>query len=151
MRLSKNFKLEEFLRTSHNVELKPTTGQIKNMQILCQTILQPTRELFGIPIEITSGFRSPELNKIIGGKTHLQGEAADWKFSGVSARVNGLMLWDAYCWIYWSRIFGQLIVYIDTEESGVIYRFIHVSLGDKKEALANFNGKLYNIEKLLTY
>lgn len=43
-------------------------------------LLDPVREAWGNPIRVTSGFRSPVLNKTVGGVTnsqHISGEAAD--------------------------------------------------------------------------
>lgn len=45
--------------------------------------LDNIREVYGKPIIITSGYRCPELNAKVGGKSnsqHLKGEAADLKF-----------------------------------------------------------------------
>lgn len=79
--LSKNFTLAELLRTDYpQYQRNPSTQQIINLATLCATILQPLRDKFGKPIIITSGFRSAELNKKIGGvqnSYHLQGLAAD--------------------------------------------------------------------------
>lgn len=43
-------------------------------------ILEPAREYIGCPIHITSGYRNPKLNKMVGGvynSQHLKGEAVD--------------------------------------------------------------------------
>lgn len=52
---------------------------------LCTTILEPIRLKIDKPVIITSGFRSPDLNTVIGGsKTsqHLAGQAADFIVRG---------------------------------------------------------------------
>lgn len=52
----------------------------KNMAALVDMVLDPVREAWGKPITVTSGYRCPELNRIVGGsKTshHMRGMAAD--------------------------------------------------------------------------
>jgi zinc D-Ala-D-Ala carboxypeptidase len=84
MKLSNNFHLEEFIfsQTAQRLGIKnqPNQIHINNMNALCANILQPLRDSIGLPIKITSGYRSPELNKAIGGSQnsqHSNGEAAD--------------------------------------------------------------------------
>lgn len=52
----------------------------KNLEALVDNILDPARELLGMPIRVSSGYRSLRLNKIVGGVSnsqHTKGEAAD--------------------------------------------------------------------------
>ena len=80
MKLSKNFSLSEFLVTSTGIDNTPTKKVIDNIQKLVNNVLQPLRELYGKPIIITSGYRSPMVNKAVGGsKTsgHMLGTSAD--------------------------------------------------------------------------
>lgn len=84
MKLSANFDLEEFTYSftaqKRGIINSPTISQISNLQFLCTSILQPIRDKWKDTIKVTSGFRSHDLNKVIGGsKTsqHLKGEAAD--------------------------------------------------------------------------
>ncbi len=47
---------------------------------LITSLLDPVREAWGGPIAVNSGFRSPELNRAVGGAAmsqHIRGEAAD--------------------------------------------------------------------------
>lgn len=70
-----NFKLTEFLRSGDS----PDNEQIMNLIALANR-LQLIRDILAKPITITSGFRSPEHNKKIGGAVgslHLSGMAAD--------------------------------------------------------------------------
>jgi zinc D-Ala-D-Ala carboxypeptidase len=83
MQLSKNFTLSEFLisQTASRLGIDNTPSQqvIDNLTALCQNILQPLRDKFG-PVVISSGYRSPQLNKAIGGAAnsqHMLGQAAD--------------------------------------------------------------------------
>ena len=92
MKLTENFSLKEMTQSQtalkNNIDNEPNAEQIENLKQLCQTILQPIREDFQLPIKITSGFRSPELCEIIGSKStsqHCANEcaAADFEIPGV--------------------------------------------------------------------
>lgn len=81
--LSENFWLNEFIRsqsaTRAGIDNIPAEPEYYNLLYLCKYVLQPMRDHFG-PLFISSGYRSPELNKLIGGsKTsqHMKGQAAD--------------------------------------------------------------------------
>jgi len=63
----------------------PTAEHIENFKKLAANIFQPIREHFGKPIIISSGYRSAELNKAIGGSLssqHCSGEAIDIDMDG---------------------------------------------------------------------
>lgn len=84
--LTPHFKLSEFTRSStasaRGIDNSPTPEIIANLQYLCQEILEPLRVSFNTPITISSGYRSPTLNKVVGGvknSNHLYGFAADIK------------------------------------------------------------------------
>lgn len=92
MDLSKNFSLTEFTRSSKAEQLgisnRPDAAELANLRDLVTHVLQPARDLLGKPIRITSGFRSTELNKAVGGVSdspHRLGEAADIKVDGMTA------------------------------------------------------------------
>ena len=51
-----------------------------NLTALVANILDPLREAYGKPIVVSSGYRSPKLNKAVGGAAksqHVTGQAAD--------------------------------------------------------------------------
>lgn len=84
-RLSKNFTLSELLISQtaarHGIDNYPTVPHQANLQRLAAGLLQPVRDLLGVPILISSGYRSETLNtKIKGSKTsaHSIGFAADF-------------------------------------------------------------------------
>ena len=90
--LSANFILKEFLASStaeRDPELKrvqenPPEEVLGNLKYLVETAVQPIRSKLDYPIRITSGYRSPVLNKLIGGSAtsqHCVGEAADCQVS----------------------------------------------------------------------
>lgn len=74
--LTRNFSLDEF--SSHD-GLPTPPELIPNLQTLAEN-LQILRDYLGFPIQINSGYRSPEQNKKVGGapnSMHMQGKAAD--------------------------------------------------------------------------
>lgn len=82
--LTSHFSLEEMTFSEsavrHGLANKPDTESRQNLLELCTRMLEPIRDLAGGPITVTSGFRSPEVNSIIGGapdSQHKSGEAAD--------------------------------------------------------------------------
>lgn len=62
------------------VDNTPPPQVVKSLIALVENILDPLRELCDYPIVVSSGYRCPNLNKIIGGSPtsqHPLGEAAD--------------------------------------------------------------------------
>lgn len=124
MRLSKNFTLSEFTRSEtaarKGIDNIPSKGDIENIERLVRKILQPMRSALG-PIRITSGYRSPELNRAIGGSLksqHCNGEAADIQiFKG--GVMNNRRLYD--------YIIGQNIEF-DQMINEFDFSWIHISL-----------------------
>lgn len=85
MKISKNFSLEEFTfsRTALQMGINndPPEEVVENIIRLTRNVLQPLRDELSSPIYITSGYRSYDLNKAVGGVSdsqHLTGEAVDF-------------------------------------------------------------------------
>lgn len=81
--LTEHFSLPEMVRSGvalqQNIDNQPSTEAVDNLRQLCRHVLEPLRRRFG-RIIISSGYRSPRLNKAVGGvanSQHLRGEAAD--------------------------------------------------------------------------
>jgi hypothetical protein len=85
MQLSKNLSLAEMTRSDSAKRLgisnEPTIAHLSNMRKLAENVFQPIREHFGVPIYISSGYRSKALNSAIKGSSktsqHSKGEAMD--------------------------------------------------------------------------
>jgi len=84
MQLSKNFRLSEFSRsmtaTRMGIDNSIPYRLIPNIEWLVNNVLQPLRDLRGMPIIVKSGYRTPALNSYIRSKPtsqHIKGEAAD--------------------------------------------------------------------------
>jgi hypothetical protein len=62
------------------IENIPNDEQLANMKTIAEEVFEPLRKWVNAPIKINSFFRSPELNKAIGGSTksqHCHGQAID--------------------------------------------------------------------------
>jgi len=133
MRLAKDFTLEELCVTNTGLQNTPEDREQEKLLYLCQYILQPIRDAWGVVI-ITSGFRDWEVNKKIGGainSQHLYGEAAD--FYPKQSDID-----DVFKWCIKNLKFGQCI-----RESKNGKDWIHISLpriGKNQEALIYENG-----------
>ena len=91
MQLSKNLALSEVTRSEtakrRGISNMPTPEHIENFKKLAENVFQPIRDHFGVPIRISSGYRSKELNAAIGGSLssqHCQGEAIDIDMDGTT-------------------------------------------------------------------
>ena len=85
-KLSEHFTLEELTKTIVKLDNVPNEAQVKNLKRLCRWLEQLRKrwnDKYGggnAPIIINSGFRSPEVNKAVGGwaqSNHLHGCAVD--------------------------------------------------------------------------
>ena len=138
MKLSLNFSLRELTKSQtaerKGIDNTPTEEHIENLKLLCENILQPTRDEWGI-ISVSSGYRSPELCLAIGSSErsqHALGQAADFECH----RVDNKMLFE---WITNELDYDQAILefYNGTPDSG----WIHVSYnkdGNRKQKLRAF-------------
>jgi len=140
MRLSKNFVLSEITRSNTAKRLgisnEPTKKHMENMQRLVSNLIQPMRNELG-PIRITSGYRSPSLNRAIGGSSksqHCKGEALDLQFWKNGEMCNK----EIFEWIIESGLdFDQMINEFD-------FAWIHISLKkdkNRKDVLLAFKDK----------
>ena len=84
MRLSKNLSVKEVTKSAtaikHGISNEPSIEHLENLKAIAENIFQPAREHFGVPIAVTSGYRSQELNNLIGGSSrsqHSKGQALD--------------------------------------------------------------------------
>jgi len=84
MRLSKNLTLKEAIKSNTasrlGIENSPEDWEIHNLRAVAENVFQPVRDHFGVPIGVSSGYRSKALNKAIGGSKysqHMIGEALD--------------------------------------------------------------------------
>jgi hypothetical protein len=130
IKLSQNFSLREMIYSDVAIAKKidnrifnPTIN--RNLSNLCLKVLQPVRNHFKKPVDVSSGYRSPELNKAVGGvlkSQHVEGKAADISITGVPVK-------DIYEYIKNNLEYDQLINEYD--------KWVHVSwnnLGNRKEA-----------------
>ena len=84
MAISEHISYKEgvYSRTATRLDIdnEPNNEQMDNMCLLAQEVFEPLRMWVGGPIKINSFFRSPKLNKAIGGSTksqHCNGQAID--------------------------------------------------------------------------
>ena len=92
--LSPHFKLSEFevSRTAeeHGIANVAPPEAVENLRRLCEGCLEPLRKAIGLPMVITSGYRTKALNEILvhaaRRSQHMSGQAADFHISpsGVS-------------------------------------------------------------------
>ena len=90
-KLSPHFTLGEMTTSNHKeVYNIPSHEAIANLKRLCGW-LEVLRERYGEPIHINSGYRSPQLNRKIGGaatSNHLTGCAVDIRVAGMEQALR---------------------------------------------------------------
>ena len=84
--LSTHFSLKEFTESEtarkRGIANIPPEEAVENLRRLCENCLEPLREALGLPVIITSGYRTKELNALLAHSSstsqHTCGEAADF-------------------------------------------------------------------------
>jgi hypothetical protein len=91
MNLSKSFTLNELTKSQEatrlGIENTPNEEHIENLKILCEKILQPLRDYYGMPVSVSSGYRSAALCEAVGSSSksqHTKGQAADFEIFGIA-------------------------------------------------------------------
>lgn len=91
MKLGEYFTLEEMLHsqaaTRAGISNQPDKAQTEALKNLVANILDPLRRIVDRPIVVSSGFRSKQVNRLVGGadtSQHTFGEAADITIPGLT-------------------------------------------------------------------
>jgi zinc D-Ala-D-Ala carboxypeptidase len=113
MQISKHLSLAEVSRSEtakrRGINNTPSGEHLENFKMLAENVFEKIREHFGVPIHISSGYRSKELNKAIGGSAtsqHCSGEAIDIDMDG---SANGITNAQVFNFIKDNLQFDQLI------------------------------------------
>ncbi|MDR2968362.1 MAG: peptidase M15 [Tannerellaceae bacterium] len=124
--ITENFSWEEMqesrIARERGISNTPGTAERAAMERLVRELLQPLRDIYGQPIRITSGYRSAELNRLVGGvpdSQHTKGEAADCTIAGDIKDLYYILMES-------ELLFDQVIVYRKRN-------FMHLSLRTEKE------------------
>lgn len=135
----KNFKLSEFFVSStadkNSIKNEPSLDARatieRNINLLVDNVLDPIRDKFCAPVIITSGYRCPRVNKLVGGANnsqHMSGCAADFHIKGFSR----LLMRHVFLDICDTMDFDQLIYY----RSKNIIHVSYVENGNRHEAFS---------------
>lgn len=126
MKISEHISMKEALRSNTAQRLginnMPDNDTFVSMQITAEHIFEPLRNHFNEPIYISSFYRSPELNKAIGGSKnsqHCKGEAID--IDDVYSKASNA---DFFNYIKDKLEFDQLIWEFGDDENPA---WVHVS------------------------
>jgi len=135
--LSPNLWLNEVITSQTAIRKKidntPSEAVILNLIIVAVHVFQRVRDHFGKPIRVSSGYRSPKLNKEVGGSAssqHVTGEALDIQ------GTNGVTNAQIFQYIKDNLDFDQLIWEYGTEGEPA---WVHVSYrkkGNRKQVFA---------------
>jgi zinc D-Ala-D-Ala carboxypeptidase len=126
MKISDHISMKEALRSNTaqrlGIDNMPDNETLVTMQVTAQHIFEPLRNHFNEPIYISSFYRSPELNKAIGGSAksqHCKGEAID--IDDVYSKASNV---DFFNYIKDKLEFDQLIWEFGDDENPA---WVHVS------------------------
>lgn len=114
----KHFTLSEFFRSStaakNGIKNEPSIDEratiVRNINLLVDNVLDPVRDMVNTPIIITSGYRCPQVNRLVGGvdnSQHMSGCAADFHVMGFTSS----MMLGVFFYILNRLEYDQLIYY----------------------------------------
>lgn len=136
--LTPNFTLEEMTVSPTAKRLgipnTPTAEHIANMKYCCEKILEPVRAHFGKPVQVNSSYRSPAVNKAVGGSRtsqHVNGQAIDFEIPGIDNKTVA-------DWIADNLEFDQIILEFYTKgdkNSGWVHASIKREGGNRNQRL----------------
>lgn len=133
MKISTHLSLAEVTRSEtakrRGISNTPTAEHLDNFKLLAENVFEKIRAHFGVPIHISSGYRSKELNDAIGGSQtsqHSKGEAIDIDMDGSESGVSNA---DVYNFIKDNLEYDQLIWEFGSDTNP---DWVHVSYSKNK-------------------
>ena len=143
MNLTEHFSMKELTQSQtaikNGIPNIPKDPQVvANLTLLCEKVLEPLREGMKCPLRISSGYRSPELNKLIGGakaSQHNIGEAVDIDLDEKNAEL--------FSYIVNNLDFDQIIWEFGDDKNPDWVHISYKAAGNRKQLLKalKLNGK----------
>jgi zinc D-Ala-D-Ala carboxypeptidase len=124
--------------TARRLGLKndPPPAVLSAMRVTAEMVFEPARQHFGVPLYISSFYRSPMVNSQIGGSTnsqHCRGMAIDidagFDFAQPARSVNNTKLFD---WIRDNLEFDQLIWEFSNPDGSPAWVHVSYNLGHNR-------------------
>jgi hypothetical protein len=154
MKISPNLNLYEITRSDtakrQGIDNTPTFDHLENFKLLAEKVFEPIREHFNVPIFISSGYRSKELNKAMGGASkivngvyvptsqHCKGQAIDIDMDGINSDVTNKMVFD---YIKDNLEFDQLIWEFGTDSNPDWVHVSYAKSGNRNQKLKAVRSK----------
>jgi hypothetical protein len=148
MKISPNLTLSEITRSDtakrQGIDNTPTFEHLENFKLIAEKVFEPIRVHFNVPIFISSGYRSKELNKAMGGASkivngvyvptsqHCKGQAIDIDMDGINSEVTNKMVFD---FIKDNLEFDQLIWEFGTDLNPDWVHVSYAKTGNRKQKL----------------
>ena len=151
MKLSKNLSLAEVTKSTTAKRLginnvPDDEWVIENLRQVAINVFQPLRDAFGFPIYVSSGYRSPELNRAIGGSfrsQHMEGRALDIDADVYEGCTNS----EIFDWIRENVTFDQMVWEFGDQDNPdwVHVSYVHdgVNRGRCLKACRDDEGRVY--------
>ena len=132
MKLSEHLTIKEVTKSATATRLgisnEPTIAHLEALKCVARDIFEPVRKHFNVPIAVTSGYRSKELNDAIKGSSrsqHCHGQALD-----IDADVyGGVTNAEVFHYIKNHLNFVQLIWEFGTDDEPAWVHVSHVNDG----------------------
>ena len=147
--LSEHFSLAELTKTKQHIANVPNEAQVENLRRVCrwlERLRKRWNDKYGDgddPIIINSGFRSPEVNKAVGGvptSNHLTGCAVDIRCIGMEQALRyAAILLDISDMS--REDFDELL--IEQKRSVIWIHFAVRPSGNRRRCIINFLPKLF--------
>lgn len=133
MKLSKDYTVDELLRSSRFPALVPLVGDLPWQHVamlsrLCHETLQPIRSKLMVPVYVLSGYRNPALNRAVRGSQYSRHQvdvrkhlfaAADIQAKDIPAETVFNMLAVEGVSVRWDRVClypGRGFIHIDIKD-----------------------------------
>jgi len=123
----------------YGIDNEPTYTHLENLKLTC-SVFDIIRTHFGVPIFISSGYRSSEVNEKVGGSTtsqHSLGQALDID-ADMYGKVTNKQLFD---FIRTSLNFDQLIYEHGNDNDPAWVHFSYKRSGNRKQILRAYYDK----------
>jgi len=132
MELSEHVTVAEFTQSptaiQRGISQVMDSGTTQKAIDLCENVFEPIRTHLGLPIKINSGYRSPALNRAVGGaksSQHVMGEAIDLDLHDR----------DLFEWIIDNVDFDQMIFEFGSIESAGWFHISYRKGRNRKQVL----------------